>query len=222
MTNLTHDLECFFKRCRVPNLANFIAKCEQLYSLLNIANQQVNLTRIDSEAGFWLKHVADSLAISIYFPELSSEKLSLGDIGCGAGFPSLILAAAFPNLHITAIDSIGKKTAFVEAAAKELNLHNLNIFTGRTKEMNRLAQWQSRFDIVTARAVADARTLYREARNFPKPDGKFIFYKTPEQTATDFPQVAAASAQHNITWLTTEVFELPCNSGQRQFLYSSN
>ena len=58
-------------------------------------------------------------------------------LAAGAGFPSLVLAMAFENLSVTAIDSIGKKTAFVESAGHELGLDNLEVITGRSRELNR-------------------------------------------------------------------------------------
>ena len=214
------DLNEFCMQCNVADPSNFISKMTKLYDLLVKTNREVNLTRIQSEEDYWIKHVADSLVIARYFPELSNKKLTLADIGCGAGFPSLVLASAFPGLSITAIDSIGKKTGFVKLASDELNLDNLEVVTGRSKELNRKQEYIERFDIVTARAVSDLRTLYREARKFIKPEGRFIFFKTPEQAELEVPQVSRDSQKHSLGWEQTEVFSLPCDSGKRLFVYS--
>ncbi len=210
----------FCGQCKVPEPADFISKAGRLYDLLLTANRKVNLTRIQSEEDYWIKHVADSLAIARYFPRLGCAELTLADIGCGAGFPALILAAAFHNLHISAIDSLGKKTAFVKAAARELNLDNLEVITGRSRELNRQAGYMGHFDIVTARAVSDLRTLFRDARNFVKADGQFIFFKTPEQAEVEVPQVCRDTRKYSLKWEQTEVFSLPLNSGRRLFVYS--
>ncbi len=217
---ISFDLNDFCAQCDVVDPAGFIAKTSKLYNLLMTANHEFNLTRIQSEADYWIKHVADSLAIAQHFPQLSSKKLTIADIGCGAGFPSLVLALAFANLQITAIESIGKKTAFVKTAARELNLNNLEVITGRSKELNRKAEYIERFDIVTARAVSDLRTLFREARKFIKPDGQFIFFKTPEQAEIEVPQISRDSQKYSLGWEQTEVFSLPENSGKRLFVYS--
>lgn len=217
---LPFDLNEFCIQCNVADPADFISKMTKLYDLLVKTNREVNLTRIQSEEDYWIKHIADSLVITQYFPQLSSKELTLADIGCGAGFPSLVLAAAFPNLSITAIDSIGKKTAFVKLAADELNLNNLEVITGRSKELNRKPEYIERFDIVSARAVSDLRTLYKEARKFIKPDGQFIFFKTPEQAELEVPQVSRDSRKYSLGWEQTEVFSLPCGSGKRLFVYS--
>jgi 16S rRNA (guanine527-N7)-methyltransferase len=214
------DINEFCAQCNVPDSTDFVSKMTKLYDLLLKTNREVNLTRIQSEEDYWIKHVADSLAVARYFPRLSNTELTIADIGCGAGFPSLVLAAAFDNLRITAIDSIGKKTAFVESAARELNLNNLEVITGRSKELNRKAEYIERFDIVTARAVSDLRTLFREARKFIKADGQFIFFKTLEQAEVEVPQVSRDTKKYSLSWEQTEIFSLPCNSGKRLFVYS--
>ena len=215
------DLNEFCVRCNVIDPADFISKTYKLYDLLLKANSEVNLTRIQSEKDYWIKHVADSLVIAQYFPQLSNNDFAVADIGCGAGFPALVLAAAFTNLHVTAIDSIGKKTAFVESAAQELGLKNMNVVTGRSRELNRQAGYIERFDIVTARAVSDLRTLFKEARKFIKPGGQFIFFKTPEQAEVEVPQVSRDTQKYSFGWEKTEVFSLPCDSGKRLFVYST-
>jgi len=220
MNMIPFDLKEFCEQCNVADSADFISKMTELYESLVKTNRKVNLTRIQSEEDYWIKHVADSLAIARFFPQFSTKELALADIGCGAGFPSLVLAAAFDNLRITAIDSIGKKTAFVESAARELGLDNLEVITGRSKELNRKPEYIERFDIVTARAVSDLRTLFKEAKKFIKADGQFIFFKTPEQAALELPQVAKDSQKYSLDWNQTDIFSLPCDSGKRLFVYS--
>ena len=220
MDMIPFDLKEFCEQCNVTDSADFISKMTELYESLVKTNRKVNLTRIQSEEDYWIKHVADSLAIARFFPQFSTKELALADIGCGAGFPSLVLATAFDNLRITAIDSIGKKTAFVESAARELGLDNLEVITGRSKELNRKAEYIERFDIVTARAVSDLRTLFKEAKRFIKVDGQFIFFKTPEQVTLELPQVAKDSQKYSLDWNETDIFSLPCDSGKRLFVYS--
>ncbi len=217
---MAFDLVGFAAECGVTDPEHFTRACLRLRELLEEANRTVNLTRIVAPEAFAVKHVADSLSIARFFPELRSETLHVADIGCGAGFPSLVLALAFPQLRLTAIDSTGKKTAFVERTAATLGLRNCRVITGRSCELNRRGECKHRFDVVTARAVAPARTIWKDARDFPNRNGRFIFYKTPEQAETDLPEVSAASREHHTTWRLTPVFELPENCGSRLFLYS--
>ena len=218
--NAGFNLEEFCSQCRIAAAAVFIEKCHILYHLLTAANQDVNLTRIEDEPAFWDRHIADSIAIAEFFPQLASDSLTLTDIGCGAGFPAIPLALAFPQLKITAIDSIAKKTRFVELAAEKLGIGNLEVVTARSRELPHKSGWCERFDIITARAVSDSRTLFRENRQLLRKDGKFIFYKTPEQISAEFEDVRKASEKYGLNWQLTSVFELPGGSGKRQFLYT--
>jgi 16S rRNA (guanine527-N7)-methyltransferase len=218
--NAHFELEPFCGQCHIADSGVFIEKCINLYSLLTAANQKVNLTKIEDEPAFWDRHIADSIAIARFFPKLATDSLILADIGCGAGFPAIPLALAFPKLKITAIDSIAKKTRFVELAAEKLEICNLEAVTARSRELPHRPGWRERFDIVSARAVADARTLFRENRQLLKKRGKFIFYKTPDQIAAEIEEVRKASEKYGLNWLTTPVFELPGGSGRRQFLFA--
>jgi 16S rRNA (guanine527-N7)-methyltransferase len=214
------EFETFFSQCGITAPVEFTEQCHALYLLLSEANKNVNLTRIESAPDYWSRHIADSISIAKFFPYLVDAPYQIADIGCGAGFPSLPLAAAFPKLQLTAIDSIGKKTHFVQSAAVQLNLSNLRTVTGRSKELSCQAEWQNHFDIITARAVADARTIFRENRRLLKPGGQFILYKTPEQINGELDDLCKASAAYGFSWATSAEFDLPGNSGKRCFLFS--
>lgn len=215
------DITGFCRLCRIEDAEAFLEQCRRLFAMLADASRRCNLTAIRTPEDFMLKHIADSIAIAICFPALAEEHLQVADIGCGAGFPSLALAAAYPRLHVTAIDSTGKKTAFVQDAARRLGLDNIRTVAGRARELNRLAEWRERFDVVTARAVSSASKLCREAGNFPKPDGGFIFYKTPEQAVAELSEVnAMAGKSRRYDWRVSPTLELPDNAGTRRFLYT--
>lgn len=211
------DYQTIINSAKVKFPGIFRSKIDELHKFLCEYNEKVNLTRITEYEDYIIKHICDSLLIGAAFPELTEKNISLCDIGCGAGFPSLVLSCAYPNWQITAVDSIGKKTTFVKLAAEKLNLSNIEVVTGRTNELNRKAEWKKRFDIVTARAVATAKTVYSDARNFPKASGRFILYKTPEQLKEDLPQIKSAASDKK--WQTSVIFELPSGAGRRQFLY---
>lgn len=202
--------------CRVPAPEAFVAACDCLRELLVEANKITNLTRIVEPEDFAVKHVADSLSIGRFFPEITTDRLKIADIGCGAGFPALILALAYPQLKICAIDSIGKKTRFVEHAAAELKLTNLEVVTGRSRELNHRGEFKHRFDLVTARAVAHSLVIYNDAKDFTNRPGRFILYKTPDQLAEELPELRKATTRN---WQTTEVFTLPGSDAPRQFLF---
>lgn len=209
------DFAGFAEKANVAAPECFVEKCEFLRCFLEEVNKEINLTRITGKTDFELKHAADSLLLPIVFPELTTRNLKIADIGCGAGFPSLILALAFPHWQISAIDSIGKKVNFVRQAAEKLELTNLNAIQGRAVELNRKAEFQSKFDIVTARAVAPSPKLYRETDKFPVKTGAWIFYKTPGQAAEELPEL---QKMKNIHWEVSPEYPLPGDAGTRLFV----
>ena len=211
---MNFDLIPFAVSCNVKNSALFAEKCASLHKYLCECNEHVNLTRLTSEEDFYIKHVADSLIIAQVFPEIATEHFAIADIGCGAGFPSLILALAFENLEITAIDSIGKKIKFVQDAADLLGLKNIRTVHGRSVELNCKKEFQNRFDIVTARAVAPTPKIYKEANKFIRTDGRYIFYKTPLQAAEETEELKKI---RNISWKNSETYTLPADAGERLF-----
>jgi len=213
------NLEAICDECLVVDPVSFKTHCDKLFTLLKEAGEKTNLTRIIDEKDYFIKHVVDSLMIAKFFSDIAMEPLAVADIGCGAGFPSLVLAIAFPRLKITSIDSTGKKINFVNSAASELGLKNIEGIQGRACELNRKSNWIHRFDIITARAVGNSKMLYNDTRNMVKKGGSHIFYKTPGQAESELPELAAIP--NGPSWKKTPEFVLPEDAGTRLFIYSS-
>jgi 16S rRNA (guanine527-N7)-methyltransferase len=113
-------------------------------------NQQFNLTAVRDFDSAWTKHVEDSL--QALPTNLLEGRKSLVDVGAGAGFPGLALAAARPELRVTLVDSTRKKCDFINTTAKHLEL-DASAQCERAEEMGQSVVWRERFDIATARAV---------------------------------------------------------------------
>ena len=111
---------------------------------------------------------------------------------------------------MTGIDSTGKKVRFVQETAEKLGLGNVKTVHARVEELNRQKEYMHKFDIVTARAVAQGKVLAKYASNFPVSGGAFIFYKTPNQAAEDL---------QTLDWNCSQEYELPLDMGTRVFLY---
>ena len=196
---------------------SFLAFCREFYARLEEANRHFNLTRLTTPEEYAVKHVVDSLALLREVPATAAGGgMEIADVGCGAGFPSAILAAARPELRITAIDSTGKKSAFLRDAAAALGLGNLRVVNGRANELARRPEFRRRFDMVTARAVAPAPKLRRECAALLKPGrGFFALYQTPAQSARELAELAE---DPRYAWSVTPAFELPEQCGARDFL----
>lgn len=204
----------FFRKCLEQEPDSFIQKMNELGCFLYEMNLHVNLTAIPEEK-FWSLHVADSLSPAAYFPEFFHNGCKIMDLGCGAGFPSLVLAAAFPQIFVTAVDSTRKKIDFVASAAGKLALSNLTGIHGRGNELGRKSPYKAAYDAVFARAVASAEILIREASGFLKPNGSLIVFRTREQYNSELDFLKKWKKG---TFRGTEIFELPDGTGSRMFL----
>lgn len=203
----------FLGKCGISDVKNFLSKCEILKRLLLEENVKFNLTRIISDFDYWNKHIADSASIGLFFKDKLLNGVKVADIGCGAGFPAIVLAIAFPKTEITAIDSTGKKTEFVRLVKKKLELNNLLVIKGRARELNLFG-----FDIITARAVGEPIKIFRESRTWLAKGGSFVLYQTPS-ICSEIDSINKLTCGYGIKWKATEQFILP-GGENRIFLYS--
>lgn len=214
MTEPTTEELDFLSSCGVADMPLFIEKCMKYQELLYRTNETFNLTRIP-ETEFFTKHVCDSVSIARFLPSfLKSEKLRVCDIGCGAGIPSLFLAAAYPCVRMTAVDSRGKKVKFVELAARTMGLVNLTAVHGRANELGSEKRFLNAFDIVTARAVSDAAGLIFESERLLSRNGVLAVYRTPVQMSEELPMLERARVDFSVS----DSLELPSGAGTRLFL----
>ena len=207
-------IRAFFHQCLEADPGPFMAIMDELGNYLYEINRQMNLTAIPEEK-FWSLHVADSLSPVLYFPERFRPGCAILDLGCGAGFPSLVLAAAFPQINVTALDSTRKKIDHVKAAAERLSLSNLRGIHGRGNELARKPPCKAGYDAVFARAVASAEILIREGLGFLKPGGSLIVFRTPEQYDSELDFLRRWKKG---SFSATGIFELPDGAGSRMFL----
>ncbi|MBO4630496.1 MAG: 16S rRNA (guanine(527)-N(7))-methyltransferase RsmG [Lentisphaeria bacterium] len=210
----SEEVHSFFRKCLNGEPDLFIEKMGELGSFLYETNEHLNLTAIKAEK-FWSLHAGDSLSPVLFFPEFFHTPSRILDLGCGAGFPSLVLAAAFPQINITALDSTRKKIDFVNSAAKKLALSNLQGVHGRGNELARKPPFRANYDVVFARAVAAVEILIREALGFLKPGGSLIVFRTPEQYNSE---LNFLKKWKKGSYKVTEIFELPDRAGSRMFL----
>lgn len=128
-------------------------KLNRYYELLVEWNEKINLTAITEKNDVYLKHFYDSLTIAKI---VDLSKIStFADVGTGAGFPGLIIKIFFPDIHITLIDSLNKRTDFLKLVIADLKLENIEVITGRAEELG----YREKYEVVTARAVANLHIL---------------------------------------------------------------
>lgn len=119
----------------------------------------------------WERHYRDSAQL---YPLIRQGAMTLADLGSGAGFPGLVLAAmgAERKISVSLIESTGKKAAFLQTAAAAMALADLRVIPQRIESIAISAP-----DVVTARALAQLDKLLRYAHEFARENTSLIFPK---------------------------------------------
>ena len=185
---------------------------KKFYHLLISWNEKINLTRITSENEVYLKHFYDSLTIT---KVIDLNKVNtLCDVGTGAGFPGIVLKIVYPNLKITLVDALEKRVNYLNEIIKELDLSDIVAIHSRGEDL------KEKYDIVTARAVANITKLLNYTMHLVEENGVFIAMKgniTEELT----PAVQKAiSKKYSIEKI--EEFYLPYENSQRSLVVIKN
>lgn len=114
--------------------------------LLKKWNRTYNLTALRDEKAVISLHILDSLTLLPYV----ENARGLIDVGSGGGMPGIPIAIARPDLPVALLDANSKKTSFLQQAAIELGLKNVEVMTARVEAMV-----GERFDVITSRAFAE-------------------------------------------------------------------
>lgn len=148
-------------------------KLERLVALLNEWQAKFNLVSNNSLPEVWQRHIADSAQL---FKYLNKQVDSVYDVGSGAGFPALVLAVMaqeqYPSMKFTLIESITKKTLYLNEVKTVLNLSNVTVLNKRTEDV-----LLPPADVITARAVASLDKLLGYVFKFTNRQTKLIFPK---------------------------------------------
>ena len=144
-----------------------ISKLESYVDALKEYNSHTNLVGKSTLENPWKNHVLDSLQI---LPFIKSKKLSILDMGTGAGLPGLALNILGCE-NVTLVDSNGKKITFLIQVKKDLNL-NARVILSRLENLEGL-----KFDVLTSRALANLDKLLSYSQKFIKKNTVLIFLK---------------------------------------------
>ena len=146
-----------------------VGRLARYIELLERWQRRINLVGGSTLADAWRRHMLDSAQL---VPLLPSDARSLVDLGTGAGFPGLVLAAHRPDLAVRLIEADARKAAFLHEVARMLGLGNVTISIGRIEQLP-----ASPHDVVTSRALAPLGQLCTWAAPWLASTGICLFHK---------------------------------------------
>lgn len=117
----------------------------------------------------WERHLLNCAVLAEAIP----RDATVCDIGSGAGLPGLVLAIARPDVRITLVEPLLRRTTFLDEVVSSLGLDNVEVVRGRAEDLH----GSRTFDVVTSRAVAPLERLLRWSMPLVAPRGALIAMK---------------------------------------------
>ncbi|EEZ00870.1 16S rRNA (guanine(527)-N(7))-methyltransferase RsmG [Vibrio cholerae] len=130
--------------------------------LLDKWNKAYNLTSVRDPMEMLVKHILDSLVVSVH---LEGERFI--DVGTGPGLPGIPLAIMHPDKQFVLLDSLGKRIRFLKQVIHELKIDNVLPVQSRVEEFDP----EQGFDGVLSRAFASMTDMVNWCQHLPKPNG---------------------------------------------------
>ncbi len=161
----------------------------RFFELLLVWNRSINLTGARAVDTLIAEHLPDSLALTRLVP----AGHTLLDVGAGGGLPAIPFGLLRPDVPLTLLEPRTRRAAFLRTALRELKL-------SAQVDTRRLEQVETRFDVLSARAVLPPDPWVTAASTRLNPEGRIIVYLTdpldwrpppPFQVAASIPYKAA-------------------------------
>jgi 16S rRNA (guanine527-N7)-methyltransferase len=190
----------------LPHRARVVELAAKHLDLIVEANQVLNLTRIVDIREAAIKHVLDSVLPWRLF---AGAKLVM-DAGTGAGIPGIPLALVLPETQFVLLESIQKKTRFVESAIAALGLTNVTALPLRAEDWLKTNEP----DIITARAMAPLERAVPLFAAAIRQGARALLYKGPD-TAKEIAEAAMEIRKRGVTVREVFRYDLPDQMGTR-------
>ena len=146
------------------------ARCERLLSLLAEENERQNLVSAASLNEAWVRHIADSAQLLRFVPRETSGPWL--DLGTGAGFPGLAIAALRPDLLVTMVESRARRIDWLRRVCNELELSRAAVVGSRLEQVGTFPA-----EVISARAFAPLDRLLALSARFSTSDTIWLLPK---------------------------------------------
>jgi 16S rRNA (guanine527-N7)-methyltransferase len=173
-------------------------------------NRRMNLVARNTPDGEVLeKHFLDSLTLLPVIRQYGGADATLLDVGTGAGFPGLALAAAMDSLQVTLVEPRQKRISFIRHIIRTLQLTNVRVFEDRLENAGDLFGYN--FTFITSRAVADAARFLNMIKGIPGPETVVILM----QAAGGMENWQESTRQGDWHLIENRKFQLPFSGASR-------
>lgn len=139
-------------------------------------NRISNLTAITDSIEVAIKHHVDSLVLV----NMIAEGARVLDAGAGGGFPGLPVKIVRPDLSIFLVDSVRKKTSFLNYTIGKLKLRDIHAVHGRMEDLATQSLYRGNFDVVISRAFSALEAFAALSLPFLSPGGILLAMKGPQ------------------------------------------
>jgi len=173
------DMDALIQDART--LFNVHLSPRQVVALINYEkellewNAKFNLTAIRDVESIRTKHFLDSLSCVQAWK--ANPPYRLVDVGTGAGFPGIALKILYPAMHVTLVESVGKKAMFCQHLIQTLGLEDIEVIHARAEDVGQNPAHRETYDWAVARAVANLNILSEYLLPFVKLGGTMLAQK---------------------------------------------
>jgi len=186
---------------QMPAHDSVLRDFERFSQLLLEKNRDINLTALTEEADIAALHFLDCLSLFRAAP-LSGSRIV--DVGSGAGFPAVPLKLYDRTVSLTALDSAGKRIAFLDEVRALFALNDFTCLQARAEELGLLPGCRDSYDYAVSRAVAGLNILCELCLPFVRQGGAFLAMKG---TSSDEELAAAGNAIRSLGGRLEKTFD---------------
>ncbi len=179
------------------------AKLSVIAERLKSENKKYNLTALKEDRDIALLHLVDCLNLT---EKVDFDGKSVIDVGCGGGFPALVIAAAVPTARVCGMDSTAKKLGFVAETAALAGMDNISVKHARAEEIS--IDERESFDIAVARGVSRLNMLAELCLPYVKVGGIFVAMKAAT-AAEELAECKAALSKLSASYVETIATPVP-------------
>lgn len=189
------------------------AQAQTLTDYAQLVWQKKNMLNLTSAADLTeilQRHICDGLQgaawVQAWAQRKARQTFDVIDAGSGAGYIGVTWAIALPHIHVTLVESLEKRCAFLNWAILKLNLKNISVKNVRLGEQKALQA-----DVVTERAMGQLPDILSICLQAVKPEGVFVAYQGENALPVEAAKYGAAQPH-------IQTYTLPSDNKNRQLV----